>query len=117
MTIDGIIRLGKELSDINDAAFDLWTWLPSNFFLRRYHGEYDLEFRGSVDDVMIEATRVLSAISGYVPEGLDLDLDAPYNCTCGEIHIPVQDDHEDWPMSEAGYRERFNLLKKQMGAL
>jgi hypothetical protein len=118
MDINSIIRLGRELEAIQEESFNLWTWMPSSYFLARYHGDYASEHMGSIDTVMKEACKVMSALGGYAPKGLDLDLDAPYDCACGETHIPVTDDHDDWyGHNEKSLRERFTTLKQRLGAL
>jgi len=38
-----IISLGHELSEQDNKAFDLWTWLPSHKAAQAAHGDYASE--------------------------------------------------------------------------
>lgn len=45
---DEIIRLGREMSEERDAAFDLWSWLPSKKVAEKHHGDYACNFTPSI---------------------------------------------------------------------
>lgn len=55
-----LIRLGEQLSEENNAAHDLWTWLPSHAVAKKHHGDYAAEHCPSNRDVMIEAALYLA---------------------------------------------------------
>lgn len=54
-----IIALGYQLSEEDNAAHDLWSWLPSYQVAQKHHGDYAGNHRPSVHDVMIEAALYL----------------------------------------------------------
>lgn len=86
-----IIQLGEQLSRENDAAHDLWSWLPSHRAARAGHGDYAIEFRPSVRDIMVEAATFighgLNPTAEERAEAGDL-----YKCPCGEEHSAESDD-------------------------
>lgn len=59
---DQIIALGKQMSEEQDAAYNLWTWLPSHQVTEKHHGDYVDTFCPSVKDVMVEAAMYLGHI-------------------------------------------------------
>ena len=65
MIKDEIIRLGRQLGQENEAAFNLWTWLPTHGIAKVFHGDYATEFTPSNEDVMKEACMVMSELCGY----------------------------------------------------
>jgi len=83
MTRYDIINLGKEFADENDAAFDLWTWLPSHEVTKKHHNDYADEFRPSIKDIMYEASMYMSSIKYGKNEIHD---DWFNRCCCGESH-------------------------------
>lgn len=80
-----IISLGHELSEQQNKAFDLWTWLPSYKAAQAEHGDYASEYTPSVADVLTEA-----AI--YMAHGMNPTAEQRteagdfYKCPCGEEH-------------------------------
>lgn len=80
-----IISLGHELSEQQNKAFDLWTWLPSYKAAQAAHGDYASEYTPSVSDVLTEA-----AI--YMAHGMNptdeqrAEAGDFYKCPCGEDH-------------------------------
>jgi hypothetical protein len=77
----------KELEEQNNAAMDLWSWLPSHREAKKYHGDYHFEFQPSIVDVMKEASTVLAKIQ-YDESIIDGDDGEPlFQCPCGETHI------------------------------
>lgn len=79
MGLVGQLRsLVRDLDDADNAAFDLWTWLPSYRAAEKHHGDYACEFRPSNADVMIEASQVLGCLKHGKPE-------PEPDCPCGEF--------------------------------
>lgn len=77
-----IIRFVHELEMQNEAAFNLWTWLPSYKEAEKHHGDYACEFTPSVSDIIKEASMFIS--DGLVANtGKHGDW---YSCPCGEDH-------------------------------
>lgn len=60
-----IQKLARELGEEHDAASDLWTWLPSHKAAKACHGDYAIEFRPSIADVMREAAMYLAFLNRY----------------------------------------------------
>lgn len=86
MSVRGwIISLAHELSEENNAAFDLWTWLPSYREALKHHGDYASEFTPSPTDVMREATMYISHDSCPTEEQRK-EAQGYYDCPCGEDH-------------------------------
>lgn len=56
---DDFIRLGEQLSAEKNAAFDLWTWLPSYKAAQAAFGDYASEHMPLVAEVMGEAAMYL----------------------------------------------------------
>lgn len=52
---DTIISLGNALSQERDAAFDLWTWLPSYAVATAAHGDHAGNHFPGVEHVLREA--------------------------------------------------------------
>ena len=85
MSIKGdIIRLGEQLSREENAAFDLWTWLPSYKEARKYHGDYADEQRPSTDWIMREACHVLAELK----YGENAEIEDIFKCPCDNEHHP-----------------------------
>ena len=80
-----IISLGNELSEQQNRAFELWTWLPSHKAAKDAHGDYADEFTPSVSDVITEAAFYLS--HGMNPtEEQKVQAGDFYRCPCGDLH-------------------------------
>jgi len=79
------ITFGAELSEQDNKAYDLWTWLPSYKAAQAAHGDYASEFRPSVKDVLTEATLFISHGLNPTPEQIKESGDF-YHCPCGEDH-------------------------------
>ena len=81
-----LIQLGEQLAAENDAAHDLWTWLPSHKIAVKHHGDYASEHCPSNADVMKEAAMCLGHLThpdvALTPEEQDWFL----SCPCGEDH-------------------------------
>lgn len=77
------ISLGEQLSREENAAYDLWTWLPSYREAKKYHGDYADEQRPSTDWVMREA-------SSYFADLKYGRLKSVYKCPCdNEFHPDI----------------------------
>lgn len=80
-----IIELGYELSEQQDKAFQLWTWLPSYKAAQAAHGDYADNFTPSVTDILTEATIYIS--HGLTPSPEQTEAAGEfYECPCGELH-------------------------------
>ena len=78
-----LINLGQQLEAENNAAHDLWTWLPSHKIAEKHHGDYASEHCPSNGDVMKEAAMYLKR-----PEAtLAIEKQEWFSrCPCGEDH-------------------------------
>lgn len=84
--VSDFIALGKMLSEANDAAGDLWSWLPSHKVAEKHHGDYAMEFCPAIQDVMREAAMYLGHLK-YVEQPLSAEEQEWFNrCPCGESH-------------------------------
>jgi hypothetical protein len=82
-----IQNFAKELEEQDNAAMDLWSWLPSYREAKKYHGDYHHEFQPSIADIMKEASTVF-AKTKYDEPIIDGDDRQPrFQCPCGETHI------------------------------
>jgi hypothetical protein len=79
-----IIQLGSQLAAERDAAFDLWTWLPSYKAAQAGHGDYASEHQPQLRDLLIEATLFIG--HGLKPTEEQLHDLEHYHCPCGEVH-------------------------------
>lgn len=79
MIRDDIIRFGRELERERNAAYDMWTWLPSYRAAHKAHGQYAVEHQPPMDDLIKEASMCFSLIGGYI-QGSPGDL----MCPCGD---------------------------------
>jgi hypothetical protein len=78
-----ITELGTVLTEQENKASDLWSWLPSYRAASRAHGDRASDFRPSVIGVMIEAAAYIS--HGLQPTQEQLkDPSGPYGCPCGK---------------------------------
>ena len=86
MTKHDLIRLGEQLAEENNAAHDLWSWLPSHAIAEKHHGDYASEHCPSNGDVMKEAAMYLGHLKhpdvALTPEEQEWFT----NCPCGEAH-------------------------------
>lgn len=83
-----LIRLGEQLAEENNAAADLWSWLPSHEIAEKHHGDYASEHCPSNRDVLMEAAMYLARLKR--PEApLSLEEQRWFtSCPCGEDHVP-----------------------------
>lgn len=63
-----LIALGRQLEDENNAANDLWSWLPSHQVATELWGDYAIEQMPQSDEVMNEAACMLAALRDYMGE-------------------------------------------------
>lgn len=80
-----IIALGHELSEQDNKAFCLWTWLPSYKAAEAAHGDYAGNFTPSVGDILTEAALFVGHKLQPTPEQIAEAGDL-YRCPCGEEH-------------------------------
>lgn len=78
--IHSMINLGEELQHIQNAANDLWTWLPSYNECKKYHKDHTHNFTPPIGAIMLEACFYISKLKGSKedPEW--------FKCPCGEDH-------------------------------
>lgn len=90
MNLRSLISLGKEVEKAQEAAHDLWSWLPSCKVAKKHHGDYYAEFTPNMSDVMIEAAMYMARVQ--LPPGeksTELSLEEKdwfERCPCGESH-------------------------------
>jgi hypothetical protein len=82
---DYVIRLGKELDDQDNAAHDLWTWLPSYREAGKWHGDHSGNYRPPLRDILVEATLFITA--KCAPTAAELQSEALYQCPCDDPHV------------------------------
>lgn len=70
---------------VENAGYDLWTHLPSYKAAVAAHGDYAVEHKPSVADIMIEAAMFLSD-KMEVDADMTPDKEEWYSCPCGEEH-------------------------------
>lgn len=83
ITRTDIIRLGEELAAEDNAANDLWTWLPSYEVTQKYHGDYVLSFRQSVEDVLREAAMYFAHLKRPLVAPTEEEREWFGRCACG----------------------------------
>lgn len=79
-----IQRLAHQFDEEDNAAGDLWSWLPSHAAAEKAHGDYASNHRPSIASVMREAAMVIAESRGYPPS--DADRAEWFRCPCGEEH-------------------------------
>lgn len=63
-----IQEFAHELDAQDNAAYDLWTWLPSCKAAQEHHGDYHAEFMPSLSEILIEAANyVADLVNGKIP--------------------------------------------------
>jgi hypothetical protein len=81
-----LIALGQELSAEDDAASDLWTWLPSHKIAQKHHGDYAIEHRPTNADVMREAAMYFGHLKHPDTPLTAEEKEWFESCPCGEAH-------------------------------
>lgn len=79
-----IQSLANEFDAEDNAAVDLWSWLPSRKIAEKYHGDCADNVRPSIESLMTEATIVLAEKAGYPPS--EETRREWSECPCGEGH-------------------------------
>jgi hypothetical protein len=83
-----LIRLGEQLAEEDNAAEDLWTWLPSHTVAMKRHGDYATNHRPSTRDIMREAAMYLAHLK-HPEVPLEPEEEAWFaRCPCGEDCVP-----------------------------
>jgi len=82
----GIQHLARELEQEDNAAHDLWSWLPTYKAAKACHGDYAFNVTPSVTDIMIEAAKYLSFLNGYDKE--EEKKGGWFECPCQECAGP-----------------------------
>lgn len=91
-----LIDLGAQLQAEDEAAFQLWSWLPSYRAAEKAHGEHACEHRPSVRDVLAEAAEYLSHKMNPTPEQVQ-EAGELYRCPCGECGTGFQPVQQEPP--------------------
>lgn len=82
-----LILLGEELAEENDAARDLWTWLPSYAVTVKHHGDQASVHCPSNRDVMKEAAMYLGQHLKHPKTPLTREEQVWFtSCACGDAH-------------------------------
>lgn len=81
-----IQELAAQFDEEEDAASDLWSWLPSHKAAEACHGDYAHEFRPSISAIMIEAAMYLAFLTGY--DKSEEQKSGWFECPCGECEGP-----------------------------
>jgi hypothetical protein len=95
-----IMSLARTLEEEDNAAHDLWSWLPSAKAAKACHGDYDSEFRPDNADVMREAAMYLAHLKGY-DKSAD-QREGWFECPCQECEGPETCDNCDMFLGERG---------------
>lgn len=80
------IKLGQQLDAENNAAHDLWTWLPSHKIAQKHHGDYASEYCPSNADVMKEAAMYLGHLRRPEVPLTPEEQEWFWRCPCDEDH-------------------------------
>lgn len=104
----------NDLEQLHEKCHDLYTWLPISNLVIRYHGEYYTEYQPSPQELVMAACDLIGYLAGYdVPEvDRDMALDEPFECFCGDFHIPGQDDHDEWSYNGVEARKQNESYRK-----
>jgi len=81
-----LIHFARQLSEEDDAASDLWSWLPSHAVAQKHHGDYASEHRPSNKDVMTEAALYLARLTRPGEPLTAEEKDWFETCPCDESH-------------------------------
>lgn len=81
------IQLGETLAADRDAAFSLWTWLPSHKIAEKHHGDYADTVCPTVNDVLVEAAMFLAYLKDEKRAWTPSEEEWFERCPCGEDHL------------------------------
>jgi hypothetical protein len=96
--IDAMIALGRQLDEQQNAAHDLWTWLPSHQVAKKHHDDYADNYTPSIKDILVEAAMYIAAMkdpsSPYGPKTAEVlrtntpeEVEWFERCPCDEDHV------------------------------
>ena len=77
-----IQELARQLEAEDNAAFDLWSWLPSHKAAEKAHGDYASEHTPDPADVMKEAAIYIAFLRGR--EIGQAEVEQWFGCPCQE---------------------------------
>lgn len=81
-----LIRFAQQLADEDNAASDLWSWLPSHVLATKHHGDQAAHFRPSNREVMIEAAMHLARLQHPDRPVTAEEQEWFQRCPCDEDH-------------------------------
>lgn len=79
---DDIQRFAHDLEQADNAASDLWSWLPSHKAAEKAHGDYADEYQPDHADIMWEAAVYFSILNGH--ERVPAAIEQWFGCPCQE---------------------------------
>ena len=82
-----ILQAARNFEYENNAAHDLWTWLPSYKVAQRFHGSKGIFEAPPIGDILTEASLFIACLKNtemrdYSPE----EKEWFERCPCGEEH-------------------------------
>lgn len=77
-----IQQLARQFEAEDNAAFDLWSWLPSHKAAKKAHGDYADEHRPELADLMKEAAMYFAYLKGH--EHTQAEIEEWFGCPCKE---------------------------------
>lgn len=86
---NAFIQLGASLSEEDNAAHDLWTWLPSHQVAQKHHGDQAGNHQPKVKDVLIEAAMYIAKLKRTAePTKEEVAEERAWfaQCPCGDAH-------------------------------
>lgn len=96
-----LLDFARQAESESEAAHDLWTWLPSYRVATAAHGEYAINHRPSLVEILREATAVLVKVHGG-------DDDFPFaQCPCDASECTLASSPNEDLFSFAAYLEEF----------
>lgn len=86
-----IIQLGRTLEKQHNAAFDMWTWLPSYRQAVAGHGDYASVEMPPIEDIITEATIFIrDGAPKEITPMMYRNSGGLYKCPCGEDHLNLE---------------------------
>lgn len=83
-----IAKLAKAFEAEYEAAYSLWTWLPSYKEASKHHGHHATNFIPSIDEIMTEASMVLAVQQHGGDVHSEEERNFWFTCPCDE-HRPA----------------------------
>jgi hypothetical protein len=87
-----IQSLARAFDAEDNAASDLWTWLPSYEIAKKNHGDYAFNFQPTIESLMVEASMVLANYKNGKPFGTGTEYWPENECPCGEYDCQKKDE-------------------------